>query len=141
MKIYESHMAPNCRRVSIFLAEKGVDDIEYQQLDLSKGENLSKEFAAKNRFRRVPALEFDDGSSLAESVAICRYFEETVSQPALFGSSALEKAEVEMWSRRLEFSLFLSTAFYFRHTTGFFKDRETVVPEWGEANKPQNKEG
>ncbi len=136
MKIYESQMAVNCRRVSIFLAEKGVPDVEFEQLDLVKGENLSKEFAAKNRFRRVPVLELDDGAVLAESVAICRYFEETVPEPPLFGTTAFEKAEVEMWSRRMEFSLLFSTAFYFRHTTGFFKDREKVLPEWGEMNEP-----
>lgn len=136
MKIYQQQMAVNCRRVSIFLAEKGVDDVEYVAVDLVAGENLTKEFAAKNRFRRVPVLEFDDGTTLAESVAICRYFEETVESPALFGTSAREKADVEMWSRRFEFGFLLPTAFYFRHTSGFFKDREKVLPEWGEMNEP-----
>ena len=38
MKIYETRMAPNPRRVRIFLAEKGINDVEYVELDIQKGE-------------------------------------------------------------------------------------------------------
>ncbi len=53
MKILENNMTPNGRRVRIFLAEKGIE-MEYEQVDIMKGENLSSEFREKNPSGRVP---------------------------------------------------------------------------------------
>ena len=38
-----------------------------------------------------------------------------------------------MWQRRVELNLFLEIAGAFRNITGFFKDRETCVKEWGQV--------
>ncbi|TGQ96277.1 glutathione S-transferase, partial [Mesorhizobium sp. M4B.F.Ca.ET.200.01.1.1] len=78
------------------------------------------------------------GTILTESVAICRYFEELYPEPALFGSGALGKAQVEMWQRRMEFNLLSSVAQAFRHIHPAMKEWEIPqIPEWGEANKPK----
>ena len=98
MKLYTTKVAPNPKRVHIFLAEKGID-IECVEIDLGKSENLEADFVAKNPLGRVPVLELDDGSYIAESVAICRYFEEQQPEPPLFGADAKDKAVVEMWKR------------------------------------------
>ena len=37
-------MAPNPRRVRIFLAEKGLTDVPMVQIDLMAGENLKNDF-------------------------------------------------------------------------------------------------
>jgi glutathione S-transferase len=50
----------------------------------------------------VPALELDDGTTLTESVAICRYLEALHPEPNLFGRDPLETAVIEMWTRRCE---------------------------------------
>ncbi|RRJ82387.1 glutathione S-transferase family protein [Aestuariirhabdus litorea] len=134
MKILETKTAPNARRVRMFLAEKGVD-IEYIQVDITQGENLSPDFRSKNPWGKVPVLELGDGTCIAESIAICRYFEETVPEPPLMGRDPLERAQIEMWQRRMEFSLMLSVGMAFQHLSGFFKDRMTPVKEWGEINK------
>ena len=130
MKIYETHTAPTPRRVRIFLAEKGIE-MEYEQLDLQKGENLSKAMRKKNPIGKVPVLELDDGTSIAESVAICRYFEALHPEPALMGVTPLQQAQIEMWQRQVEFGLFMQVGMCFQHTTGYFKDRMTPVPEFG----------
>jgi glutathione S-transferase len=52
-------------------------------------------------------------------------------EPYLFGRSALEKAQVMMWQRQVEFGLFMQVGMCFQHTTGHFKDRMTPVPEYG----------
>jgi len=135
MKIYETRMAPNPRRVRIFLAEKGIEDIEYVQLDIQKGDNLSKEFRAKNSSAKVPVLELDNGTCLSETVAICRYFEALNADLPLMGVSALEQANIEMWNRRMEIDFYFPVAAAFRHTTGYFSDREAVHQGWGETNK------
>ncbi|MFC6632093.1 glutathione S-transferase family protein [Microbulbifer taiwanensis] len=131
MKIYEFASAPNCRRVRMYLAEKGID-MEYVPVDLAKGENLSEEYRSKDVNAKVPVLELDDGSCIAESVAIQRYFEELQPQPPLFGRDAKEKALVEMWTRRADFNMMLAVGMCFQHTSGFFADRMAVFPDFGE---------
>lgn len=133
MKIYETRTAPNARRVRIFLAEKGID-MEYVQVDIEKGENLSEAFRKKNPTTKIPVLELDDGSYIGESAAICRYFEELHPENPLMGSTPKEKAEIEMWHRRVEMHLMLPVGMCFQHTTGYFKDRMTPVAAWGDES-------
>lgn len=133
MKIYETRTAPNPRRVRIFLAEKGIgaDDIEYVQVDIQKGENLSAQMRAKNPLGKIPILELDDGTCIAETDAICTYFEALYPEPSLMGVSALEKATISMWQRQVEMALMLQVGMCFQHTTGYFKDRMRPIPEYG----------
>lgn len=139
MKIYEMKIAPNPRRVRIFLAEKGITDIEYIQLDLQKGENLTPEFKQKNPFGKVPVLELEDGQCINETVAICRYFEECFPEKPLFGTTALEKAQIDMWQRWAEFYFLMPTGMCFQHSSGYFKDRMKPIKEWGEECHEQVK--
>jgi glutathione S-transferase len=132
VKIYDSRTAPNPRRVRVFLAEKGIE-VPYQEVDIVRAENRSPEFRKKNPLGVVPVLELDDGRCIAESVAICRYFEETHPQPALMGTDARDRAIVEMWQRRMEFEVFIPIAQVFRNSHPFFKGRIPQVPEWGEV--------
>ena len=136
MKIYDAQMAPNPRRVRIFLAEKGIQ-VPYVQVDLVSAENRGAEFRKKNPLGVVPVLELDDGTCIAESVAICRYFEELHPQPPLMGTDALDRALVEMWQRHMELEVFLPIAQVFRNSSPFFKGRITQVPEYGEACRKQ----
>lgn len=139
MKLYETKTAPNPRRVRIFLSEKGLlDQVELIQLDLQKGENLTPEYAAKNPMKKVPVLELDSGDCVAETMAICRYFEEAFpDSPRLLGNTALEKAQIDQWLRWIDFYFMTPTGMGFQHTTGYFKDRMTPFPEWGEECKKQ----
>jgi glutathione S-transferase len=134
VKLYDSKSAPNPRRVRIFLAEKGVE-LPTVQVDLGKAENRSAEFLARNPFGGVPVLELDDGTQLAESVAICRYLERLHPAPPLLGTDPRDEALVEMWQRRMELDLFASVTSSFRHTHAFFKGRIEQVPEWGAVCK------
>ena len=131
MKLYESP-SPNARRVHIFMAEKGIE-CERIVVDIRAAENLSAEYLAKNPGGRVPLLELEDGTFIGESVAICRYLESLQPESPLFGESGIEAAKVEMWQRRAELNFLLEVAGAFRNITGFFKDRETCVAEWGQV--------
>ncbi|KZY28251.1 glutathione S-transferase [Oleiphilus sp. HI0081] len=131
MKIYEMRIAPNPRRVRIFLAEKGITDIEFIEIDLQKGENLNSEFKQKNPLAKVPVLELDNGQTISESVAICRYFEELYPEKPLMGETAFEKAQIEMWQRWAEFYFLMPTGMCFQHSSGYFKDRMNPIKEWG----------
>jgi glutathione S-transferase len=134
MKIHEFTQAPNPRRVRVFLAEKGIQ-VPLEQVNLGTADNRKPEFLKKNPMGGVPVLELDDGTFIAESVAICRYFEDLHPEPDLMGKDAKEKAVIEMWNRRMEFEVLQMTAGSFRNTSEFFKGRIPQVPEYGEICK------
>ena len=137
MKLLETRMAPNPRRVRIFLAEKGIQ-VPTEELDLMKGELQSESFTKLNALQRVPVLQLDDGTAISESMAICRYFEELHPEPPLFGTGALGKAIVEMWQRRMELGFMSAVTSAFRHLHPAMAEREVPqVAAWGEANKPR----
>jgi len=135
MKLYDFGRAPNPRRVRIYLAEKGIA-VPTEQIDLGALQQKSAAYTAVNPLQRVPALVLDDGTVIAESIAICRYFEALNPSPAMFGVGALEQAMVEMWNRQLEHYLLFPVSQVFRHLHPAMKDMEVPqVASWGEANK------
>src|SRR5690554_7480663 len=99
MKIFETRTAPNPRRVRMFLAEKGLlDKVEFVDLDLQKGENLTPEFQAMNPMKKVPVMQWEDGNCIAETMSICRFFEEQYPETTpLMGTTPPEKAQLDQW--------------------------------------------
>jgi len=128
VKLYDYTRAPNPRRIRIFLAEKGIT-VPMVQLDLFQGAHLTPEALKRNPYRGLPVLELDDGTCIAESVAICRYFEELHPNPPLLGIDAVDRAVVEMWNRRMELVLFANIGRYFQHTSEIFTTRIKQMPE------------
>ncbi|MGA2312902.1 MAG: glutathione S-transferase [Xanthobacteraceae bacterium] len=137
MKLYDFGQAPNPRRVRIFLAEKGIK-VPTKQVDIGNLQHRNESFAAINPMQRLPTLVLDDGTAIAESMAICRYFEALYPAPPLFGRGPLDGALVEMWNRRAEFHLLAPVATVFQHLHPYMKRMvDPQVPAWGEANKPR----
>jgi len=116
MKLYISPHAPNPRRVSMFILEKGITGIDTVMVDILTGEHRTESYLAKNPLGRVPALEFDDGRVLSETRAICTYLEGLQPEPNLMGVDFEERAFIEMSDRRMELHLLLETAHSARHT-------------------------
>jgi len=137
MKLYDFGRAPNPRRVRIFLAEKGIN-VPSEQVDLGQLQQRSDAYRAINPMQRVPALVLDDGTVIAESIAICRYFEGVQPEPVLFGRGALAAALVEMWNRRAELHLLFPVASVFQHLHPAMQQMvNPQVADWGESNKPR----
>ena len=126
--------APNPRRVRIFLAEKGID-LPETNVNMMKREHKSPEFRAKNSMGQIPTLELDDGTCISETVAICRYFEETNPTPPMFGTTAVEKATVDMWVRRVEFTVMTPVGMFWRHAHPRTAALLTQFTDFGESNK------
>lgn len=116
MKFYTSSRTPNPRRVAMFMAEKGLADIEQVQIDLGAGQHRSAQFLEKNPFGRLPLLELDDGRVLSETRAICSWLEGYAPEPNLMGEGYDERAFIEMADRRVELHLFFGIANCVRHT-------------------------
>src|SRR5258705_12167301 len=71
----------------------------------------------------MPLLELDDGTQLAESVAICRYIEVLHPDPPLFGTTPIERALFEMWNRRMEVEVLRPIIAHFRHSAATYYER------------------
>ncbi|HEU0195920.1 MAG TPA: glutathione S-transferase family protein [Nevskiaceae bacterium] len=102
MKLYDWSIAPNPRRVRMYLAEKGVQ-VETVQVAGPRDMQLAQWFLDMSPRRRVPLLELDDGTQIGEAMAICRYFEAThPASPLLFGRDPREAAVIDMWEREAD---------------------------------------
>ena len=136
MKLYTYAGAPNPRRVHIYLAEKGIE-VPFEHVDIMKRENRTPEFMERvNALGGIPVLELDDGTHIAESVAICRYFEVEHPQPPLFGVSAKEQGRVEMWIRRIELNLMMPVGMVWVHGSPLTKQvMKNQIPEVAEQNR------
>jgi glutathione S-transferase len=133
MKLYTFAGAPNPRRVHIYLAEKGID-VPFEQVDIMKRENRTPEFTSRvNVMGGLPVLELDDGSHIAESIAICRYFEAEHPAPPLFGVTSFEQGIVEMWIRRIELNFMMPVGMVWVHGSPLTKGViEHQIPEVAE---------
>jgi glutathione S-transferase len=134
MKLYDDTRAPNPRRVRMYLAEKGIS-VPLEATPVVERANRTEEFRKINSLQQIPVLELDDGTCIAETLAICRYFEVENPEPALFGKSALEQANVEMWNRRIEFQLLSTVGAYWRHCHAFTKALPGRIEEAGLQGK------
>lgn len=115
MKLYLAPYAPNPRRVSMFLAEKGIRDIEIVMMDLTNGEHRTEDFRSNSPLSQVPTLVLDDGRALTESRAICTYLESVYPEPNMMGRDGFERAEIEMWDRRAELMFTMPLMLWVRH--------------------------
>ncbi len=79
-------------RVRIVLAWKGID-YEYKAVHLLKDEQNEGDYKKFNPMGRVPAL-YIDGHTLAESIAIMEYLEETRKERPMLPSDPIKRATV-----------------------------------------------
>lgn len=130
MLLYHDLRAPNPRRTRIFLAEKGVayDTIE---VSIATAAHQTPEYRKKHPLALLPVLELPDGRILRESIAICRYVEETHPEPNLFGADPWERAQIEQWNRHAELELFVPISQVFRNTHAFWVGKINQAPEFG----------
>jgi len=100
---------------------------------MRQGAHKSPEFKAKNSLGQVPVLELDDGATLSESIAICRYLEELHPAPALFGNDPWQRANIEMWMRRIEITLGNRIGAVWINTHKYTASLGTQYKDYGEA--------
>ena len=130
MLFYDS-VGPNPRVVRMFAAERGIE-LPSTRIDLRGGENRQPPYMAKNPAGQMPALELDDGHVLAEITAICEYLDEVgPAGKTLIGSTAWERAETRMWTRRIDLNIAEPLLYGFRFAEGLklFTGRIHLIPQ------------
>ena len=135
MKIYSNPVAPSPKKVLIFIAEKGIENIEVEDLDIGKMEHKTPEYKKIAPNSRIPALVLDDGQVILETTAICRYLECLYPEPNMFGKDPMEIALIEMWYSRVSFELMLPLMHGFRHTHPHMSALENQNNEFGLAQR------
>ena len=122
MRLYDSNIAPNPKKVRVYLKEKGLE-VPIVPVDIVKGENRTPAFLQKNPLGGLPVLELDDGTHLTESLAIIEYLEEQHPQPPMIGTTPLERARVREAERICELGVLGTVATIFQNTSPFFAGR------------------
>ncbi len=82
-------------RVALNLKELSVDHVFHH---LRKGEQRAPDFLSLNPQGLVPALEFDDGGVLTQSLAIIEWLDETHPEPPLLPRDPLRRARVRAFA-------------------------------------------
>jgi maleylpyruvate isomerase len=97
MKLHGFFRSSASWRVRIALNLKEVT-VEHVTHHLRRGEQRDPAYLALNPQGLVPALELDDGTVLAQSLAIIEWLEETYPTPALLPAEPLARARVRAFA-------------------------------------------
>lgn len=127
MKVYTYDLAPNPRRLALFLKLKGLE-VETQQVDMTAGEHLTDAYHQINPAGTVPALVLDDGTLLTEVIGMYNYLEQLHPNPPLMGTTPLERAQVVSWCHRLFNELMTAIASALRNRGKSFYNRALPGP-------------
>ena len=103
MKVYYHPVSTTSRPVMLFAQENNLP-VEFQVVDLMKGEHMQPQYSSKNPSKMVPMLE-DGDFRLTESSAILKYLADTVDSPA-YPKDLQKRARVN------EMMDWLNTGFY-----------------------------
>lgn len=141
MKLHVAPRAPNPRRVTMFMAEKGIGNIDLVNVDVNGQQHRTADFLALSPFAKLPVLVLDDGRALSESRAICTYLEGQHPEPNLMGRTAEERAFIEMADRQCELYLMNFLATWVRHShPGLAVLEGQQFPEFGAKNAARARE-
>ncbi len=88
--LYHLFLSPFSRKVRLALGEKALET----EFLVEKVWERRDGFLAVNPTGQVPVLVDDDGTIVAESMAICEYLDEVYPDPAILGRGAAARAEV-----------------------------------------------
>ena len=127
MKLYTFPGAPNPLRVHLFLAEKGLE-LETVTVDLTKQEQLSSAYRAKNPNCDVPMLELADGTCISQVPAIMHYLENLHPAPSLYGTTSEKVALATMWEHLMAIRGLDAVAEVLRNKSAAMENRALVGP-------------
>ena len=125
LKLYDFLESGNGYKVRLLLHQLAIP-FERVEMDIVRGETRTPEFLAKNPNGRIPLLELDDGSYLAESNAIQFYLAEGTP---LLPTGRIERAQVLEWMFFEQYSHepHIATARFWYHTE-LTEERRAMLP-------------
>jgi glutathione S-transferase len=126
LRLYDYLESGNGYKVRLLLHQLGIP-FERTELDITQGETRTPEFLTRNPNGKIPLLELEDGTHLAESNAISFYLAEGTP---LLPDGRLERARVLQWMFFEQYSHepFIAVVRFWVHT-GAAAGREREVEE------------
>ena len=128
LTLYDFMGSGNGYKVRLLLAQLGLQYTLVER-DILKGETRTPEFLAKNPNGRIPTLQLEDGTHLAESDAILWYLaEDTRFAPA----TRLERAQTLQWMFFEQYSHepYIAVARFWKHFfTKLTPQQEIELPQ------------
>jgi glutathione S-transferase len=126
LRLYDSLASGNAYKVRLLLHQLGIP-FERRELDILKGETRTPAFLAKNPNGRIPLLELDDGTCLAESNAILWYLAEWTR---FLPEDRLARAQVLQWMFFEQYSHepYVAVLRFWTHA-GWLEEKQHLVPE------------
>lgn len=91
--LYGMSSSGNCYKLQLLMAQLG-REYEWEEIDVTRGENLSPEFLAMNDRGKAPVMKLDDGRTMSESNAILNYLAQGTP---LLPDDAWERAKTLQW--------------------------------------------
>lgn len=95
LKLYSSLLSANGRKVQAICDALNIDATVIET-NVYDGEGRNPEYLKKNPLGQIPTL-VDDKITLIESNAIAIYLSERYGNMSLYGSSPLQRAEINKW--------------------------------------------
>jgi glutathione S-transferase len=132
MKIYGDYGSGNCLKVK-YTADYLRLPYTWVPIDIMKAETKSPEFLERFPMGRIPAVEFADGRSLAESNAIIRYL---ARDSVLLPKDAFTQAKIDeylFWEQYSHEPFIATTRYHIVYLKRTLDQRETWRVERGEA--------
>lgn len=93
MKIYADIKSGNCYKIALLCSLLKIKH-QWVHIDILNGETQTTTFLKKNNNGKIPLLELNDGSCLAESNAILNYLADSSE---LLPTDAMQRAKVLQW--------------------------------------------
>jgi glutathione S-transferase len=127
VRLYDYLSSGNGYKVRLVLHQLGLP-FELVLLDIAKGETRTPAFLARNPNGRIPTLELDDGTCLAESGAILWYLAEGTP---LVPGDRLQRAQALQWMFFEQYSHepYVAVARAWLHLFGLDDERRRQLPQ------------
>jgi glutathione S-transferase len=124
MILYELEFGIYPRRVSIYLQEKGLTQVERRPFDLNKGWPPA-EMPKLSSLGTVPILVVDDHTVVRSSIAILEYLEARFPDPTMLGDTLADRARTREFVALAEEATTM-VSFWMRKVSPVFAGREEV---------------
>jgi glutathione S-transferase len=126
LTLYDYLESGNGYKVRLLLAQLGIP-YRRVEMDIMKGATRTPEFLRRNPNGRIPLLELDDGTCLAESNAIQFYLAEGTR---FLPDDRLARAQVLQWMFFEQYSHepYIAVLRFWTHA-GWLDERRALVPE------------
>ncbi len=126
LKLYDYLESGNAYKVRLLLHQLGIP-FQRIQMDILRGETRTPEFLTKNPNGRIPVLELEDGTCLAESNAILWYLSEWTR---FLPEDRLARAQVLQWMCFEQYSHepYVAVLRFWAHA-GWLEEKRLLVPE------------